>query len=110
MKKTEEEIEEKKKNPTSDAKLAMNEFPCSCGNCKWTNTDNTGPEYLEIEVLPDTNTVATTLIQLAQGISKKLQIDMHWILEGQNGEELPENILSSLRFCNIDLSHVTVLD
>ena len=84
--------------------------PCECGKCTWIDTKGEFPEYLEIELQPDGQPLADKLVPLANGIAQKLHVDMHWALEGQNITELPERLIASLRFLNIDMSKVTVLD
>ncbi len=102
-----EELGEKSEE---DEELVEVTNPCACGKCTWIDTKGEFPEYIEIELQPDGHALHDKLITVAHGISKRIQVDMIWALEGQNLTELPERVLAAIRFCNFDLSNVTVLD
>eukprot|EP01083_Nonionella_stella_P086793 241292_1 len=93
-----------------DAKVkeVTNDVPCSCGMCEWVNTNGDYADYLEIDVAPEVNMIARNIINIACPLAKSLQVEMHWTLEGQRKEELPERMLCSARLTHIDLTKTVV--
>jgi len=86
------------------------DIPCQCGKCRWINTHGEYPEYLEIDVTPEVNSVAKSTIRIACPLAKSLQVEMHWTMEGQNSVELPERMLCSARLIHVDLTKLVELD
>ena len=85
--------------------------PCSCGTCKWVDTKGEYPDYIEIDITPEVNSMAKNTIRIACPLAKSLQVEMHWTMEGQiNNIELPERMLASCRLIHIDLSKLIELD
>jgi len=92
-------------NPPSDRPI-----PCDCGKCRWVDTEGEYPEYLEIDITPEVNNLAKNTVRMACPLAKSLQVEMHWTLEGQNKEELPERMLCSARLIHVDLAKLMELD
>ncbi|GMF21894.1 unnamed protein product [Phytophthora fragariaefolia] len=62
-----------------------------------------GKQYFELDVDIGSSAVANRVVGLVSGYTKKLVIDMGFVLEGQNPEELPERLFGSARLVHIDL-------
>ncbi|KAG6587164.1 START-like domain [Phytophthora cinnamomi] len=62
-----------------------------------------GKQYFELDVDIGSSAVANRVVGLVSGYTKKLVIDMGFVLEGQNPEELPERLFGSVRLVHIDL-------
>lgn len=62
-----------------------------------------GPNYLEIDVDLSTSTVASHILGMVRGLSKKMVVDLGWTIEAQSEEELPEVILCQTRYDHVDL-------
>merc|ERR1712228_150420 len=90
-----------------DAKKSNIEIPCACGKCEWIDNKGQYADYLEIDISPEVNPIAAATIKMASLLTKSLQIEMHWTLEGQrNNIELPERMLCSARLKYVDLERV----
>lgn len=61
-----------------------------------------GKQYFELDVDIGSSAVANRVVGLVSGYTKKLVIDMGFVLEGQNPEELPR-LFGSVRLVHIDL-------
>merc|ERR1712129_167391 len=79
--------------------------PCDCGQCEWVDNDGKYAEYLEIDISPEVNLMAKNTIKMASFLTKSLQMEMHWTLEGQRDNiELPERVLCSACLSHVDLT------
>ncbi|CEG44159.1 START-like domain [Plasmopara halstedii] len=63
-----------------------------------------GKQYFELDVDIGSSAVANRVVGLVSGYTKKLVIDMGFVLEGQNPDELPERLFGTCRLVHIDLS------
>lgn len=62
-----------------------------------------GKQYFELDVDIGSSAVANRVVGLVSGYTKKLVIDMGFVLEGQNPDELPERLFGTCRLVHIDL-------
>jgi hypothetical protein len=62
-----------------------------------------GKNYFELDVDIASSAVANRVVGLVTGYTKKLVIDMGFLLEGQSQGELPERLFGSCRLLHIDL-------
>ncbi|CAH0490406.1 unnamed protein product [Peronospora farinosa] len=62
-----------------------------------------GKQYFELDVDIGSSAVANRVVGLVSGYTKKLVIDMGFVLESQSSDELPERLLGSVRLVHIDL-------
>lgn len=56
-----------------------------------------GPGYMEVDIDVGSSSVAATVVNLVQGATKSLVVDMGIVLEGHSSEELPESLLGTVR-------------
>lgn len=69
-----------------------------------------GKQYFELDVDIGSSAVANRVVGLVSGYTKKLVIDMGFLIEGQRQDELPERLFGSCRLVHIDLTIATKLD
>uniref|UniRef100_A0AAV1UTL9 START domain-containing protein n=1 Tax=Peronospora matthiolae TaxID=2874970 RepID=A0AAV1UTL9_9STRA len=62
-----------------------------------------GKQYFELDVDIASSAVANRVVGLVSGYTKKLVIDMGFVLEGQSPDELPERLFGSVRLVHLDL-------
>ncbi|KAG7381813.1 hypothetical protein PHYPSEUDO_005640 [Phytophthora pseudosyringae] len=62
-----------------------------------------GKQYFELDVDIGSSAVANRVVGLVSGYTKKLVIDMGFVLEGQSPDELPERLFGSARLVHIDM-------
>ncbi|CAH0482813.1 unnamed protein product [Peronospora belbahrii] len=62
-----------------------------------------GKQYFELDVDIGSSAVANRVVGLVSGYTKKLVIDMGFVLEGQSPDELPERLFGSVRLVHTDL-------
>ena len=55
-----------------------------------------GPGYMEVDIDVGSSSVAATVVNLVQGATKSLVVDMGIVLEGHSPEELPESLLGTV--------------
>lgn len=58
--------------------------------------------FFELIVDIGSNAVAQRIVKLALGVAKALVVDMMFVLEGKQEDELPERVVGGLRMKNID--------
>ena len=63
----------------------------------------TGPQYFEIDVDISSSSVANTIVNLVKGSLKALIIDLAVLFEGKRADELPEQLLGTVRFNHLTL-------
>lgn len=83
-------------------KQSVGSKPTLLGNklkCPYHKGDN----YFEVDIDISSNSVANTVVGMVQGVTKSLVVDMAFLLESQSEEELPENILGTVRLQNVSL-------
>ena len=54
---------------------------------------------MEVDIDVGSSSVAATVVNLVQGATKSLVVDMGIVLEGHSPEELPESLLGTVRAC-----------
>lgn len=69
-----------------------------------------GKQYFELDVDIGSSAVANRVVGLVTGYTKKLVIDMGFVIEGQRSDELPERLFGTCRLLYIDLSVATKLE
>ncbi|TYZ68896.1 hypothetical protein PybrP1_010965 [[Pythium] brassicae (nom. inval.)] len=69
-----------------------------------------GKQYFELDVDIGSSAVANRVVGLVSGYTKKLVIDMGFLVEGQRSDELPERLFGTVRLLYIDLSIAVKLD
>lgn len=69
-----------------------------------------GKQYFELDVDIGSSAVANRVVGLVTGYTKKLVIDMGFLIEGQRSDELPERLFGSVRLLYIDLGLAKKLD
>ncbi|CAN0860434.1 Protein ENHANCED DISEASE RESISTANCE 2-like [Linum grandiflorum] len=69
-----------------------------------------GPNYLEIDVDIGSSAIATAILHLALGCVTSVTIDMGFVVEAQEEEELPERLLGAVRVCQMEMSSATVVE
>ncbi len=81
--------------------------PCILGNkLKQIYYEDADKQYLEIDVDISTAQAAGTVLKVVKGSAKALEIDMHFLLEPQAEDELPEALWGGVRIMNIDLINI----
>ncbi|KAE9190124.1 hypothetical protein PF004_g21996 [Phytophthora fragariae] len=62
-----------------------------------------GKQYFELDIDIGSSAVANRVVGLVSGYTKKLVINMGFVLEGQNPEELPERLFGTASLVHLDL-------
>lgn len=63
----------------------------------------TGEAYAEADVDVGSSSMAVGVLKVVKGYAKSLVIDLGFVLEGDQPDELPERVLGAVRMVNIDL-------
>jgi len=63
-----------------------------------------GPNYFELDIDITTSLTANTIWSVVSGVTPSLVIDLAWVIQGNTPEELPEQILGTIRLARIVLS------
>lgn len=74
--------------------------------CSYTRDEH----FMEIDVDIGASIMANAIVLLAFGCVTGLTVDLAFVLEGQTQDELPERILGTIRFANLDPSRASSLD
>ncbi|CAN1341756.1 Protein ENHANCED DISEASE RESISTANCE 2-like [Linum perenne] len=69
-----------------------------------------GPNYLEIDVDIGSSAIATAILHLALGCVTNVTIDMGFVVEAQEEDELPERLMGAVRVCQMEMSSATVVE
>ena len=69
-----------------------------------------GPGYFEIDVDVGSSRSAATAVGLVSGATKSMVIDMAVLLEGKTPEQLPEQLLGTVRFSRLDMKQAPYFD
>ena len=72
-------------------------------------TWNRGVNYLEVVYDVSTSYVGNKIFSVVKGYAKKITLDLAFLIEGRERNELPERILCAARFHQIDLDKIPVL-
>ncbi|KVH88616.1 protein ENHANCED DISEASE RESISTANCE 2-like [Cynara cardunculus var. scolymus] len=75
-------------------------------NCHY----HSGPNYLEIDVDIGSSKIATAILHLALGCVTAVTIDMGFLVEAQEEEDLPERLFGAVRICQMEMSSATFVD
>lgn len=75
-----------------------------------TCTYHMGPNYLEIDVDIGSSAIANAILHLALGYVTSVTIDMGFLVEAQEEEELPERLLGAVRVCQMEMSSATYVE
>ncbi|CAN0899586.1 Protein ENHANCED DISEASE RESISTANCE 2-like [Linum grandiflorum] len=69
-----------------------------------------GPNYLEIDVDIGSSAIATAILHVALGCVTSVKIDMGFVVEAQEEEELPERLIGAVRVCQMEMSSAEVVE
>lgn len=69
-----------------------------------------GPNYLEIDVDIGSSKIATAILHLALGCVTAVTIDMGFVVEAQEEEDLPERLLGAVRVCQMEMTSATFVE
>ncbi|CAN0860444.1 Protein ENHANCED DISEASE RESISTANCE 2-like [Linum grandiflorum] len=97
------------KGPWIVRKTVGNYSACLLGKALTCNYHR-GPNYLEIDVDIGSSAIATAILHLALGCVTSVTIDMGFVVEAQEEEELPERLLGAVRVCQMEMSSATVVE
>ncbi|MCO5614552.1 hypothetical protein L7F22_068835 [Adiantum nelumboides] len=67
-------------------------------------------DFMEIDVDIGASIMANAIVHLAFGCVTSLTVDLAFLIEGQTQRELPERILGTIRFANLDPASASSLD
>ncbi|KAF0727797.1 hypothetical protein LEN26_000322 [Aphanomyces euteiches] len=85
-------------------KQAVGSVPTLLGN-KLSCPYYRGSNYFEVDIDISSNSVANTVVGMVKGMTKLLVVDLAFLLESQSEEELPEQILGTVRLQNVSLDN-----
>ena len=69
-----------------------------------------GERYFEVDVDIGANSVAASITNLVAGATKSLALDMGVLVEGQSLEQLPEQLIGTVRLDRLDLKTAAYFD
>merc|ERR1712226_1570393 len=69
-----------------------------------------GPNHLEIDLLADSNYMASWIIGIAKPLAKSITVEWMFTLEGLTPSELPERIFAGFRISGIDFNKMTEVE
>ncbi|KAJ7297217.1 hypothetical protein O6H91_Y072400 [Diphasiastrum complanatum] len=75
-------------------------------NCNYT----VGQNFIEVDVDIGSSMVANAIVHLAIGYITSLTVDLAFLIEGQQENELPEKILGAVRFSDLQLESAVPLE
>lgn len=75
----------------------------TCSYCK-------GYNYFEIDVDISSSALANAILHLALGYVNSVTVDMAFLIEAQEEEELPERILGTVRIAQIEMSSAALVE
>ncbi|RHY37280.1 hypothetical protein DYB25_004206 [Aphanomyces astaci] len=67
------------------------------------------PKYFELDIDVTSSAVANRVTGLVLGFTKKLIVDMSFLVEGKHGHELPERLFGACRLSFVDMAHAKKL-
>ncbi|CAL1385212.1 unnamed protein product [Linum trigynum] len=97
------------KGPWVVKKTVGNHSACLLGKALTCNYHR-GPNYLEIDVDIASSAIATAILHLALGCVTSVTIDMGFLVEAQEEEELPERLIGAVRVCQMEMSSAAVVE
>lgn len=69
-----------------------------------------GPRYLEVDIDVASSSVAATVVGLVMGATKAVVVDLAIVLQGNAADELPEDLLGTVRLARVDMGAAQYLD
>lgn len=90
-------------------KRAVGTKPAILGT-KLTHRYFDGPGYSEVDVDVGVSSVAVGVLKVVKGYSKMLVLDLAFVLQGEEEEELPERLLGCVRLQHVDLDRSLDVD
>ena len=69
-----------------------------------------GPGYFEVDIDVASSRAAYAVVQLVSGATRSLKVDMAILFEGKRTEELPEQLLGTVRLDHVDLDMAVPLE
>ena len=69
-----------------------------------------GPGHFEVDVDVGSSRAAASVVGLVSPVTTSLIIDMAIVLEGREDQELPEQLLGTVRFTKVDMKSAAYLD
>ncbi|CAI0376575.1 unnamed protein product [Linum tenue] len=97
------------KGPWLVRKTVGNYSACLLGKALTCNYHR-GANYLEIDVDIGSSAIATAILHLALGCVTSVTIDMGFLVEAQEEEELPERLIGAVRVCQMEMSSAAVVE
>eukprot|EP00891_Asterochloris_glomerata_P005200 jgi/Astpho2/5200/Aster-04779 len=73
-------------------------------------TYHRGPTWFEVDIDVDSSSVASHVVGMVKGVTTSFVIDMGIVLQGNTRDCLPEQLLGTIRFSNLDLRLAKHLD
>lgn len=89
------------------AKKAVGNTPVIIGR-KLKTSYHIGPGYLEVDIDVASNSTARNITGLCVGMITRLQVDLGFLFEGHSEDELPEELLGTVRIINLPINAETV--
>ncbi|KAL1315329.1 hypothetical protein HN51_042100 [Arachis hypogaea] len=97
------------KGPWIVRKAVGNHSACLLGKAVTCNYHR-GSNYLEIDVDIGSSAIANAILRIALGCVTSVTIDMGFVVEAQEEEELPERLIGAVRVCQMELGAATVVE
>ncbi|KAF8099911.1 hypothetical protein N665_0235s0014 [Sinapis alba] len=73
-------------------------------------TYHKGPNYFEIDVDTGSWKILSALVRLLFEYSRNLTVDIGYVIEAQEEDELPERLIGGVRLCHMEVSSAFVVD
>jgi hypothetical protein len=70
----------------------------------WQVNYHKGERYFEVDIDIGSSAVANSVVRFVFGYARYIVVDMAYLIQGNSEEELPEQLLGSLRVAHLDLS------
>lgn len=89
------------------AKKSVGNTPVIIGR-KLKTSYHIGPGYLEVDIDVASNSTARNITGFCVGMITRLQVDLGFLFEGHSEDELPEELLGTVRIINLPINAETV--
>ncbi|KAL0738583.1 hypothetical protein Bca4012_014793 [Brassica carinata] len=73
-------------------------------------TYHKGPNYFEIDIDTGSWKILAALVRLLFGYARSLILDIGFVVEAQEVDELPERLIGAVRLCHMEVSSAFVVD
>ncbi|CAH8324919.1 unnamed protein product [Eruca vesicaria subsp. sativa] len=73
-------------------------------------TYHKGPNYFEIDVDTGSWPILSALVRLLLEYSRNLTVDIGYVIEAKEEDELPERVIGGVRLCHMEVSSAFVVD